>query len=100
MPCGKVQMAQGESCHGDVGSLIKMVQSPALIYLDPQHCCVLQGEHEQESPGISVQIWANLGLHICVPGPGGGEAWSSLCLTSPECSLGCVHKEALLGEEH
>lgn len=43
----------GGSCHGGVGSLIKMVQSPALIYLDHQHsCCVLQGEHEQENPGI------------------------------------------------
>lgn len=43
----------GGSCQGGVGSLIKMVQSPALIYLDHQHsCCVLQGEHEQENRGI------------------------------------------------
>lgn len=66
----------GGSC-GGVGSLIKMVQSPALIYLDPRCCRVLQGEDEQESPGISVQIWANLGVHICVPRPGGGEPRSS-----------------------
>lgn len=85
----------GESRHGGVGSLIEMVQSPALKYLDHQHCCcVLQGVHEQLNPGISVQIWANLGLHICVPGPGGGEPGSSSLPNLPGGALQvvCIRK--------